>query len=590
MTPQIRLGVDLEQNLRKIILPYEALSRHLHLVGATGSGKTVAIHTITRPIMMATGRQQCSMFIFDLMGNVSLDSLRWIASSKCPDHVRRRLIYIEPANSDYVVPFNPLRFVNDENRYYHVSRTVDLILRAWAAQDLSLQPRLMQWSYKAVSAIAALGLPLAMTRFLLHPGTQEHKRILEMIPGDIQYHWAEILSAKGGQEAVKILESTRNRFDPMYEAPQAKRMFSTLESGFDVERFIRDKRIVIVNLAKLGKLPKQLGSTIGSLMFNEVLETVFSMAVTQGREAVEPTYVLMDEFQQFAASPDIEDCLPTCRQMGLRLILAHQSFSQLDQREIDLTNMIWQARNRLMFANSAEDADIIADELAKMTFDRMRIKSELTSRRQRISGYRIEWLKSAGVSRTHADSVIEQRSIGYNRGESTSYDRNDYGQGTRTTNTGQSDGRTTGGTKSESESLSESQTEHLVPIHEEVEEVGNISYLSFEEHRLEWMQTIRQLKTGHAFGKFVDDPNLYRLLIDHRPVQMTKRMEQRLTELLQRNYEQDLFLSKEEIDRLAEIERVRLLTPPTIHLPAGVQFSSETSGPFRSRKRNSDKS
>lgn len=51
----------------------------------------------------------------------------------------------------------------------------------------------------------------------------------------------------------------------------------------------------------------------------------------------------MDEFQKFVG-PDIEDALPTVCQMGLRLILAHQSFSQLERGDIDLSNMIWQAR------------------------------------------------------------------------------------------------------------------------------------------------------------------------------------------------------------------------------------------------------
>jgi len=46
------------------------------------------------------------------MGNLSRDLLHWIASKHCPEHVRERLLYIEPANSEYVLPFNPLQHVN----------------------------------------------------------------------------------------------------------------------------------------------------------------------------------------------------------------------------------------------------------------------------------------------------------------------------------------------------------------------------------------------------------------------------------------------------------------------------------------------
>lgn len=588
MRPRIQLGHHLDQPTKKLILPHDSLSRHMHLVGATGAGKTVAIHALMRPLMMSTGRHKSSLFVFDLMGNLSRDLLHWIASKHCPQHVRDRLLYIEPAKSEYVLPFNPLHHVNEENRYYHVSRAVDLILRAWAAQDLSLQPRLMQWSYKAVTAVAALEFPLAMTRYLLHPGTEEHKRILRMIPDDIQMQWAEILNHRGN-DAVKILESTRNRFDPIYGAPQTKRMFGTMQSRLDVESLIRGRRIVILNLAQLGKLPKQLGSTIGSLILNEVLETVFNMSVKYGREAVEPTYCLLDEFQQFSASHDIEEALPTCRQMGLRLILAHQSFSQLKQQEIDLTSMIWQARNRLMFANSAEDADIIANELATLSFNRMEVKDLRMSRRQLISGYRTEWLQSMGKSHSHSRSEIDQRSVGYSRGENESRSPNGRA-GNKGTNSGHNHSHVSGGSTANGETDTTSWSQQRVPIHDNFEEVSNVTYLSFEEHRLEWMKKIRQLETGQAVGKFVDDSYLYQLMIRHRPVRMTKVLEKRVEELLQRNFEQDVFISSETADQLAEQERIRLMTHEVIALPDVSGTSSAESSSFRTRKRKLDKS
>ncbi|NQV28732.1 MAG: DUF87 domain-containing protein, partial [Rhodopirellula sp.] len=300
----VRLGVDLNDHNRPFYLDPESLRTHLHLVGATGAGKTTAIHAILRPLMAEPGDQNC-LFVIDPMGNLSFDLLRWMATPYCPQHVRDRLVYIEPARDEVVMPFNPLQACVDDNRYYHVARAVDLILRAWTAQNLAEQPRLMQWSYKAMTAMAAMKFPIAISRFLLHPGSDEHAALLRRIPGEIQHHWQEILKAKGG-EAVRILESVRNRFDPFYEAPQTRRMFGTFESRFDTERFIRERRIVIVNVAKLGRIPDRLGNTIGSLILNEVFETAFNMATLHGRQAVEPTYVLMDEFQRFVG-PDIEE-------------------------------------------------------------------------------------------------------------------------------------------------------------------------------------------------------------------------------------------------------------------------------------------
>ena len=583
----IRLGIDLRNDCHPVFVNPAGLARHTHLVGQTGAGKTTAIHTLLRPLMCEP-RKKCCLFVIDPMGHLSFDLLRWIASNKCPEHVCERLVYIEPAREDIVMPFNPLRFTTEGNRYYQTARAVDLILRAWTAQDLSQQPRLAQWAYKAMCAMAVLDLPIAMSRYLLHPGTDEHKAILRKMPDEISFHWNEILDAKGN-EAVRILESTRNRFDIFYEAPPARRMFGTFESRFNCERFIRERKIVIVNTAKLGRIPTHLGNTIGSLVANEIFETAYNMATLHGKAVVDPTYLLMDEFQRFI-SPDIEDAIPTCRQMGLRLILAHQSFSQLWRGEIDLRSMVWQAANRLMFANNFEDADIIANELATLTFDPMVVKDQRTTLKQLIVGYRREWLQTEGFARTQADSVIDQRSVGYSRNESESRPVQ-RPRGTLSEGTSHSDGHVTGGTRADSRSDSFGRHEVNVPIHETIEEIAGKTFVSFEEYRLEWMKIIRQLKTGICFGRFADDDWLYQILVDYAPVHANPRTDARMQELIERNFEQDLFISASEADRLGEEDRRRLLAVPKIEIrknrPQRDSSDPPSDDPFRKPKRDS---
>ena len=47
-------------------------------------------------------------------------------------------------------------------------------------------------------------------------------------------------------------------------------MFGAAQSRFDCERFIRERKIVILNLAKLGRIPGFIADTIGALALNEV--------------------------------------------------------------------------------------------------------------------------------------------------------------------------------------------------------------------------------------------------------------------------------------------------------------------------------
>ena len=585
----VHLGTDIESNEPVEIDP-DAMARHVHFCGATGTGKTVGLHALLRPILKEP-RRKAAVFVIDPLGGLSRDLLMWIASPRCPNHVRRRLLYIDASSHNFVLPFNPLQSAVGDDQYYHVARAIDLILRAWSSQDLSQMARLMQWSYATATVLAEAGLPLSFSHFMLHTGSDEHKALLRLMPEDLRHQWLEILKSRGG-EATKILESTRNRFDPIVKAPQTKRMFGVATGRFDCERLIRDRRIVVVNVAAQGRLTPMLGSTIGSLLLNEILETAFRMSSTEGRQSVDPTLIVLDEFQKFVG-PDIEHAIPTVRQAGLQLVLAHQSFSQLVQGDLDLSTMIWQCQNRLMFANHAEDADIIANELAVHSFDPELVKLAIYQRKQRIAGHRIEWLKSRGSTSTVADSTVRQENRGHGRSSGVSHPPLGMGY---TVNEGNnfSHGASTGNTHAVSGSNSEGESQQLVPIYEEFRELSSIQYKDFNEQRLEWMKAVRQLRTGHCFGRFVNDDRLHRILIDYAPVRETPRAERRLQELLQANFEQEFFVSTAAADQAYEAARIRLLQPEKIQItqPSGeepeisdaVQPSTSTD-PFRKATR-----
>ncbi len=577
----ILLGTEKKTGNRVYIDP-DMLRTHLHLVGATGAGKTSAIHTILRPLMLQPRSEKCCLFVIDPMGNLSRDLLRFIAHERyCTQDVRDRLVYIEPAREDVVLPFNPLTYTSEGERYYQTMRAVDIVLRAWSAQDVSQQPRLLQWLYKAFCAAAMMGLPIAMCRYLIHPGTDEHTAILKRIPGEIRMHWQEILSARGS-EPTRILESTRNRLDPFFESVNLRRMFGVTQSRFDCERFIRERKIVILNLGKYGRLPGFIADTIGALALNEIVETASRLATSEGRRIVEPTYILMDEFQKYVGV-DIEDALPTVRQMGLRLILAHQSFSQLEREDVDLTQMIWQARSRLIFANNAKDADIVAEELAKLTFDPMRIKDQRSSLKQLIIGYRREWMKSQSSTDTSSVSDMRQESTGKNASSGQSASRNPtdikvVGY-TDSSGTGSQESNGHGTTSATSTGTTEGQSEANVPIHKTFREVTNVTYESFDEFNLKWGQKIRRLQTGEAVSLLANDPQVREIAVDYFPIDETPALRAAVERLVEKNFASECFVSAAEADRELEAYRRRLLMGPPIVIPASQAAATDDDKP-----------
>lgn len=557
---QIILGKDTKTG-SDVGFDSDHLARHLHLVGSTGSGKTTALLSIIRQILTATYETAC-LFVIDPMGNLSQDLLRWMANTRyCPEGVRKRLLLIEPAREDVVLPFNPLIFESAAHEYYQVERTISLVLRAWESQELSAMPRLRKWCFNAFLAVARLQLPIAVCQYLLQAGSAEHDALLKILPPDLKYEWHEILNARGS-EAIRILESTRNRLDPFFRSVILKRLFGSRKSHFDVERFITERRIVILNLASARRIPTQLTGAIGGLALNEILETAMNM----DRKIVSPTYIVLDEFQKFIG-PDIYDAIPTVRQQGIRLILSHQSFSQLVQGEIDLTGLIWQPRNRLAFACDADDADLLAHELASLSYDPMTIKHQLKSHRQRIAGYRTELLRT--WSSSHGTGRKQESSHSDNRTDNRSESRQPGQEIHPTRATGHGETRSRGLSAGTSETNSESSGSHEinVPIHEEVEELSGVTFKSFEEETNGWGKVLRTLKTGEALAKFYDDPQLHRVLVDEDPIPDSERLREAVKELIQKNFESDLFVSAARADEEAEEIRLSLFQPQKLILP-----------------------
>lgn len=577
MRVPIVLGTDLETG-RPFCLDPEATRTHVHALGSTGSGKTTALISLLRPLLM-TSMPKSACFLVDPVGNFSHDLLLWMADTTCPQHVRDRLIYLEPARDNWVMPFHPLRAGSDDQRYYQVARSLDIVLRGFGAQRTEEMPRLRYWTFACFFSLAAMGLPLAACQWLLRPGTDEHKAILLRLPPRLQAIWAEILASRG--EAMKQLESTRSRLSLFSDCGILRRMFGSTNNHFDVARFIRERRIVICNVGSYGVVDHQVARTIGGFIVNEVIQTAMSMTPLE----VNPTFLVLDEFQHFVGL-DLYEALPLVRQLGLRLVLAHQSLSQLVRGDVDLTGLIWQARSRLMFASDFEDADILANELTTLSYDPYKLKETLYSHRQRTAGFRREFVQGTSSTETTSSAIDHSHSV--SEGEKTGVSRAPDADGeTKSSGKDRSESRGHSEKEANSRATSHSQNETLVPILEDLEEVSSKSYFSFEDQMHEWARRIRQQRTGCCYAKIKDDPKLYHLAITNNRVVETPSLLRKLDELLAKNFESDLFRTKQDIEREEAEQRQQLLsgdrisfrTSPLSQPPASPPMEDTSSKP-----------
>ena len=576
------LGRDAETG-EDVRIPKSAFTTHLHLIGGTGKGKTTAIHTLLHPLLTDPFDRSC-FFIVDRLGNFSQELLLWMSSRFCTESVRKRLVYIQPSREDIVPTFNPLLYETPAHGYFRVERATEIILRAWESQDISQMPRLARWVFNAFWAAAQLGLTIADCSHFLMPGSPYHEPLLNLLPHRLKDEWQEIMTGRG-QEATRILDSSRNRLKPYFESDILRRMFGGSRSKLDVLRMMREGRIVILDLSPRNRLSGPLANTIGALVLNEVLATARSLP----RDVRYPTYLLLDEFQNFVG-PDIEAALPEVRQLGLRLLLSHQSFSQLERGDYDLTSMIFQAQSRLIFGMQGEDADILAHEVASLKFDPRSVKDELFSRRQMTTGHRKEILSSWSNSKGNAEqwSKAYGRVEGDSRGETI---RRILDEPTISRSRQKSDSRSENKGGSTSTQSTDGGHETLVPELENFEELSSRTYFSFDEQKQEWAREIRRLPTGQALLRLVNDQRLYRVNVKRSApgvlaydLQTIARkfpeLLERMDRLVEENFQSDFFSTADEVDREIDSRmhsvlnsRIRLSVPPAEsaeNLPFGV--------------------
>ena len=553
-------------------VPKASFDTHWHLIGGTGKGKTTAIHTLLHGLLLDPINEPC-VVIVDRMGNLSFELLAWMASEYCPDFVRDRLVYIEPSREDVVIGFNPLHYDTQAHGYYKVSRAAEIILKGWASQNLEEMPRLGRWLFNSFWAAAQLGLTISDCIHFLMPGSPYHAQLLNALPESLRIEWSDLIGTRSA-EVSRILESTRNRLKPYFESPILRQMFGSTDNRLDMSQFMRNGKIVILNLAPGNRLPEQVADAIGGLVINEVLSTARSLPLGMKY----PTYLFLDEFQRFVG-PDLESAIPEMRQLGVKLILSHQSFSQLERGDTDLTSLIFQAQSRMIFGVQGEDADLLAHELASLQFDPRKIKDEWYSRRQRQAGHRLVELESWSDSSSNAENW--SKTIGQNWSHT---DQSAMGViRSRSDSRGSNDGQGEGGAHTTSSSRSKNQ--QLVPVLEDYLELATRTYVSFDESLRVWARDIRNLSRGRALVRLVDDSRLYDLDVKRSaPGHLawdTATLRREMPEvyddverMIEKNFQSALFTSPQEIEAKQRARLQRIVNRPILYTSSEAQVAS----------------
>lgn len=399
MARSVHIGHD--ANEERLNLTPEGRSTHLHIIGASGKGKSRQLtNLITQDIKHGHG-----VCVIDPHGSLYEDLRDFCAYHGVGTY--RQVHLFDPNETDWTVGFNPLRRDPRVDLSYIVDNAVAACAQVWE-EDSSKTPLLRKCLRAVFYALAENDQTLADARRLIaiHDKDGFREQLTKELSNNIfEQVWDDLNSLKT-REFAETFSSTDNRLIEFLASPILQRMFSAKDNALDLRTCMDEGHVVLVNLQPLQISPSN-ARVIGTLLTNNL----FALARQRDKTiaARHPFYLYIDECYQFLTE-DIEAMLDQSRKMGLHVTLAHQRLGQLMRYGEHIYNAVMtNAQTKLVFGGITDaDAGILATELLRETFDYNRPK-EIMMKPVTVD-HEVVHLPSFSVTEMHSQTTVHSRS------------------------------------------------------------------------------------------------------------------------------------------------------------------------------------
>lgn len=502
----LSLGRDSRDEV--VALNDEERSRHVHIVGASGSGKSKFMESLLRQDITA-GRGLC---LIDPHGTLADDVVQWCAATGMNDF--RKIHVIVPSDLSWTVGFNPLRDDGRSETSSRVDAMVSACAQVWGGESTNATPLLKKCLRAVFYTLAVRNLTLAEATMLTTSGNVQLRRSLtDNLPDPIlDAVWQEFEGLQR-REFSEQFSSTNNRLMEFLSSPVVRRIIGQQAHALDLRKVMDEDEILIVNLKPGGALSADNARVLGTLLTSEL----FLLARTRDQHTASshPFSLYIDECYDYLTS-DIEKMLDQTRKFGLHLVLGHQRLGQLGDRFGSIFNGVMAGgQTKVVFGGlSDEDADYMAREIMRTTMNLERPKHILD--KPVVVDEVPFWLESESWGSNESTTLTEgetsswSSSEGESEGSSQGYNELDEERGysesrssSWSTSSGGARTRSVGETRGTSHARGRSQT--LKPVRKMM--VTAVHSLEEEMHLA--IIKLRELARGTAIVKRPGKPPTY---------------------------------------------------------------------------------
>jgi len=347
------IGENMHQRLSQSVgLSVEQRLRHIHIMGATGTGKS----TLLNNLMMQDIRAGNGLLCLDPHGDLINGLLAQI-----PAHRINDVVLIDPTDAAFPIGFNILAAHSDIER--------ELLASDLAAVFKRFSTSFGDQMYSVLSnAIFALlynskTYHLGDLRKFLIESAYRTQILLTVSDPDIVYYWQkEYPLLKAGASTGPIL----TRLDSFLRPKVIRNMVCQTKS-IDFGALMDSKKIVLVKLSQ-GLLGAENSYLLGAFIVSKLQQTAMARQAKAIGTRV-PFFCYIDEFHHFV-TPSMSAILSGARKYGLGLVLAHQDMQQVQKYDADVaSSVLANAATRMCFRLADTDAKRMQEGFSSFTAD-----------------------------------------------------------------------------------------------------------------------------------------------------------------------------------------------------------------------------
>ena len=334
----IALGTNVHRGRSTLVrLNEEEQSRHLHVLGSTGEGKS----TFLANLMLQHLEAGHGLALVDPHGGLVSEVLSRLPASRNSD-----VIYLDPGEARGCVPMNVLAATTDGERQVLAADLSSILRRhvqSWGDQIEGLLAASLSALLESVENATLIDLRRVLVDVAFRADV-----LRRVTDPETLFYWDNIFPRTGTRSVAPLL----TRLDTFLRAKPVRSIVAKRSKSIDMKELLQGG-VLLARLAQ-GSIGEANAYILGGLLTARIAQA--ALARSEVREVAHPLFVLCLDEAHALSTASLAGILSGGRKFGLGAVLCHQEWEQWRQSPEIASALLANAHTRVFFRLGETDA------------------------------------------------------------------------------------------------------------------------------------------------------------------------------------------------------------------------------------------